>query len=255
MRDLVDVHFFREFAIRRSILDRLRITTCQSVSFSLEANVFKEMGAVDRLRMQMNYYSTHLSDAAYRMKHLVTPFGPPPPFPKIPEMPSTTDLIQVSSRQLVASLKSIHSKSMTELGAKQQQYVVGDTWCYDATFKAKNSVMRVWRGGAMHSGMDLLSGKLVCVMREDDKMDYALIKDVLERSNALKSAEQRTVVNILYVDNEKQVGGQLRNKIPLLNVTGPSHLTSWKLPASVKVVVIRTWEEAETVAYSIVFGE
>ena len=129
-------------------------------------------------------------------------------------MRQSTDIIKVSTRQLVTSLKTIHSKSMTELGAKQQQHVVGDTWCYDATFKAKNSVMRVWRGGAMHSVMDLLSGKLVCRMREDDKMDYGLIKDVLERSNALKSAEQRTVVNILYVDNEKQVGGQLPRADP-----------------------------------------
>ena len=52
---------------------------------------------------------------------------------------------------------------MTELGAKQQQNLVGDTMGYDATFKAKNSVMRVWRGGAMHSVMEVVNLFVECV--------------------------------------------------------------------------------------------
>jgi len=60
---------------------------------------------------------------------------------------------------------------------------------------------------------------------------------------------------MLYVDNEKQVGGQLRQKIPLLNVTGPSHLVSWRLPSQVKVTVVRTWADAAAVSYALVTGE
>ena len=254
VRNLVDVHFFREFAVRSSVLDACRIASPQGVSFSLQARSIHELAAIQQLRRQMNYYSEHLANASYREENPSISFGPSPPPPKIPEMTIPHDMVKVSACQLIAALRRIHSDSMTVFGSIEQQYVTGDTWGYDATFKARKSVTGPERGGAWHSIMDLLSGKLVSRGGESDKMDYDLIKYALERSTELLGDKQ-TRIHMLYVDNEKQVGGQLRQKIPLLNVTGPSHLVSWRLPSQVKVTVVRTWADAAAVSYALVTGE
>ena len=125
--------------------------------------------------------------------------------------------------------RRVHAGSMTEFGAKQQQAVSGDTWGYDATFKAKNHINKELMGGALHTVMELASGKVVSRFMETDAVDYELINDVLVRSDQ-KLGPNRIRTDILYVDNEKQCGGRMRDKVPLLNRTGPSQLSRWTCP-------------------------